>query len=134
GLRVLDLTWVLAGPYATRLLGEHGADVIKIESIHRGDPTRFSPGMRLRPGATFEDGAYFLNVNRDKRSVAVNLRTPEGVRIVRDLALRADIVIANFAPGVLERWGLDYASLKEQRPDIIVVSMSGLGQTGPWRS
>ena len=133
GLRVLDLTWVLAGPYATKLLAEHGADVIKIESRHRQDPTRFAPSMRLRPGAGFDDSGYFINFNHDKRSVALNLRTGEGQRLLRDLMPHCDVVVENFSPGVLARWGMDYASLRELHPDVIVVSMAGLGQTGPWR-
>jgi len=99
GLRVLDLTWVLAGPYATKQLAEHGADVIKIESRHRQDPTRFAPSMRLREGAGFDDSGYFLNFNRNKRSVAVNMRTEDGRDLVRRLAQTSDVVIENFSPG-----------------------------------
>jgi crotonobetainyl-CoA:carnitine CoA-transferase CaiB-like acyl-CoA transferase len=133
GLRVLDLTWVLAGPYATKQLAEHGADIIKIESRHRQDPTRFAPSMRLRPGAGPDDSGYFLNFNRNKRSVALNLRTSAGQQLLRDLAARCDVVIENFSPGVLARWGMDYASLRELNPSVILVSMAGVGQTGPWR-
>lgn len=133
GLRVLDLTWVLAGPYMTKLLAEHGADVVKIESRHRQDPTRFSPSMRLRPGAGPDDSGYFLNFNRNKRSMALNLRTDEGVRLVRELAARADVVVENFAPGVLAKWGLDHPHLRELNPDVLLVSMAGVGATGPWR-
>ena len=133
GLRVLDLTWVLAGPYATKVLAEHGADVIKIESRHRQDPTRFAPSMRLRPGAGFDDSGYFINFNHDKRSVALNLRTAEGQRLLRDLVGHCHVVIENFSPGVLARWGMDHASLRTLNPDVIGVSMAGLGQTGPWR-
>ena len=132
-LRVLDLTWVLAGPYATKQLAEHGADVIKIESRHRQDPTRLAPSMHLRPGDDIDDSGYFINFNRNKRSVAVNLRTPKGQELVRDLAHRCDVVIENFSPGLLARWGLDYPSLRAGHPGVIVVSMAGLGQTGPWR-
>ena len=133
GLRVLDLTWVLAGPYATKVLAEHGADVIKIESRHRQDPTRFAPSMRLRPGAGFDDSGYFVNFNHDKRSVALNLRTSEGQRLLRDLVPHCDVVVENFSPGVLARWGMDHAALRTLNPDVIGVSMAGLGQTGPWR-
>jgi crotonobetainyl-CoA:carnitine CoA-transferase CaiB-like acyl-CoA transferase len=133
GLRVLDLTWVLAGPYATKLLAEHGADVIKIESKHRQDPTRFAPSMRLRPGAGFDDSGYFINFNRNKRSVALNLRTVDGQRLLRDLVGHCDVVMENFSPGVLARWGMDHASLRKLNPDVILVSMAGVGQTGPWR-
>ncbi|MBL7255540.1 CaiB/BaiF CoA-transferase family protein [Paractinoplanes lichenicola] len=134
GLRVLDLTWVLAGPYATRQLADHGADVIKVESKHRQDPTRFAPSMRLRPGATHDDGGYFLNFNRGKRSIAVNMRTPEGQQIVRELAAQCDVIIDNYSPGTMAKWGLDHESLAEVNPGIIAVSMSGVGQDGPWRN
>ncbi|GAB2587415.1 CoA transferase [Paractinoplanes abujensis] len=134
GLRVLDLTWVLAGPYATRQLADHGADVVKVESKHRQDPTRFAPSMRLRPGATHDDGGYFLNFNRGKRSIAVNMRTPEGQEVVRRLAAECDVIIDNYSPGTMVKWGLDHASLAEVNPGIIAVSMSGVGQDGPWRN
>jgi len=133
GLRVLDLTWVLAGPYATKTLADFGADVIKIESVHRQDPTRVAPGMRLRPGTGIDDSGYFINFNRNKRSVALNLRTDDGVRLLRRLALECDVVIENFSPGMLQRWGLTYEELAAQRPNVTVVSMAGAGQTGPWR-
>ncbi|WP_461034708.1 CaiB/BaiF CoA-transferase family protein [Streptomyces mayteni] len=133
GVRVLDLTWVLAGPYATKQLAEHGADVVKIESRHRQDPTRFAPSMRLRPGAGHDDSGYFLNFNRNKRSVALNLRTPEGQRLLRDLVPHCDVVVENFSPGVLARWGMDYPALRELNPGVILVSMAGVGGTGPWR-
>jgi len=133
GLRVLDLTWVLAGPYMTKILAEHGADVLKVESRHRQDPTRFSPSMRLRPDAGPDDSGYFLNFNRAKRSIALNLRTKAGVSLLRDLAARADVIVENFAPGVLARWGLDLPDLRELNPDVLLVSMAGVGATGPWR-
>lgn len=133
GVRVLDLTWVLAGPYATKILAEHGADVIKVESRHRHDPTRFSPSMRLRPDAGPDDSGYFLNFNRGKRSLALNLRTEAGQAVLRDLAARCDVVVENFSPGVLAKWGLDYESLRRLNPRAILVSMSGVGHTGPWR-
>lgn len=133
GVRVLDLTWVLAGPYATKTFADFGAEVIKIESVHRQDPTRVAPGMRLRPGAGSDDSGYFMNFNRDKRSVALNLRTPDGVELLRRIARECDVVIENFSPGMLERWGLTYAELAEHNPAVIVVSMAGTGQTGPWR-
>ncbi|TCC28949.1 CaiB/BaiF CoA-transferase family protein [Kribbella speibonae] len=133
GVRVLDLTWVLAGPYATKLLAEHGADIIKVESMHRQDPTRFAPSMRLRPDATYDDSGYFLNFNRNKRSLALNLRTPRGQELLRRLASTVDVVIENFSPGVLDRWGLGYQHLREINPNVVLVSMAGVGQTGPWR-
>ncbi|MBY6575798.1 CoA transferase [Rhodococcus sp. BP-364] len=133
GVRVLDLTWVLAGPYVTKIFAEHGADVLKVESFHRKDPTRFAPGMRLRPGADFDESGYFLNFNRNKRSIALNLKTEGGQALLRRLAADVDIVVENFSPGVLARWGLDFARLRELNPRVVLVSMAGVGQTGPWR-
>ena len=133
GVRVLDLTWVLAGPYVTKTFAEHGADILKVESYHRKDPTRFSPGMRLRPEAGFDDGGYFLNFNRNKRSVALNLKAEAGQELLRRLAADVDVVVENFSPGVLARWGLDYEQLRKINPGVVLVSMAGTGQTGPWR-
>lgn len=133
GVRVLDLTWVLAGPYATKTLAEHGADIIKIESRHRQDPTRFAPSMRLRPEAGFDDSGYFINFNREKRGVALNLRTEPGREVLRRLVAECDVVIENFSPGVLDRWGLSYDRMAELNPGVILVSMAGVGQSGPWR-
>jgi crotonobetainyl-CoA:carnitine CoA-transferase CaiB-like acyl-CoA transferase len=133
GVRVLDLTWVLAGPYVTKTLAEHGAEIVKVESHHRKDPTRFSPGMRLRPDAGIDDGGYFINFNRNKRSLALNLRTDEGQDLLRRLVPHVDVVIENFSPGVLAKWGLDHSRLRELNPDIVLVSMAGVGQDGPWR-
>lgn len=133
GIRVLDLTWVLAGPYVTKTFAEHGAAIIKVESQHRKDPTRFAPGMRLRPGAGIDESGYFLNFNRNKKSVALNLRTEAGQHILRRLVPTADIVVENFSPGVLAKWGLDFPKLRELNPEVILVSMAGLGQSGPWR-
>ncbi|MFD1540764.1 CaiB/BaiF CoA-transferase family protein [Nonomuraea guangzhouensis] len=133
GIRVLDLTWVLAGPYATKTLAEHGADIIKIESRHRQDPTRFAPSMRLRPEAGFDDSGYFINFNRGKRGVALNLRTEPGREALRRLVAECDVVIENFSPGVLDRWGLSYDRMAELNPGVILVSMAGVGQSGPWR-
>jgi crotonobetainyl-CoA:carnitine CoA-transferase CaiB-like acyl-CoA transferase len=132
GVRVLDLTWVLAGPYVTKILGEHGADIVKVESAHRQDPTRFSPSMRLRPGASPEESGYFLNFNRNKRSLALNLRTPSGQRLLHRLVSEVDVVVENFSPGVLDRWGLTYERMSEINPAVVLVSMAGVGQTGPW--
>lgn len=133
GVRVLDLTWVLAGPYVTKILGEHGADIVKVESAHRQDPTRFAPSMRLRPGASPDESGYFLNFNRNKRSLALNLRTPHGQDLLRQLVAKVDVVVENFSPGVLDKWGLGYERMRELNPDVILVSMSGAGHTGPWR-
>ncbi|MFB9764493.1 CoA transferase, partial [Nocardioides kongjuensis] len=134
GVRVLDLTWVLAGPYVTKTLAEHGADVVKVESSHRKDPTRFSPGMRLRPGASYDDSGYFLNFNRNKRSLALNLRDPRGQELLRALVPHVDVVVENFSPGVLAKWDLAYDQLRDLNEEVVLVSMAGVGQDGPWRS
>jgi len=135
GIRVLDLTWVLAGPYATRLLADHGADVIKVESRHRPDPTRFARMLFLsrHPTVDPDRNGYFNNHNRSKRSVALNLNVPAGRDILARMVAHADVVIENFSPRVMAGWGLDYAGLRAIKPDVILVSMSGLGHTGPWR-
>jgi len=136
GVRVLDLTWVLAGPYATKILADHGADVIKVESVHRPDPTRYSRAMHLTAGDGPLDpdrSGYFNNVNRNKRGIALNLRHPDGLALLARLVPRCDVVIENFSAGLLERWGLGFEQLRALRPDAIVVRMAGMGQTGPWR-
>ncbi|MBM7517059.1 CaiB/BaiF CoA-transferase family protein [Nocardioides nitrophenolicus] len=134
GVRVLDLTWVLAGPYVTRTLGDHGADIVKVESRHRQDPTRFAPSMRLRPGAGPDDSGYFVNFNRNKRSLALNLRTDQGPALLRRLAGEADVIVENFSPGTLAKWGLGWEQLRELNPRAVLVSMSGVGSDGPWRT
>lgn len=135
GTRVLDLTWVLAGPYATKILADHGADVIKVESRRRPDPTRVAASLHLSRGpARHPDGSgYFNNYNRSKRSVTLNLDRPAGLDLVRRLVRLCDVVVENFSAGVMARWGLDYAGLATIRPDIILVSMAGMGHSGPWR-
>jgi crotonobetainyl-CoA:carnitine CoA-transferase CaiB-like acyl-CoA transferase len=135
GTRVLDLTWVLAGPYATRILADHGAEVVKIESRHRPDASRFTAALHISRDPTRhpDTSGYFNNFNRNKRSLALNLGRPEGVDLLRRLCRVSDVVIENFSAGVLARWGLDHAGLASLRPDIVLVSMAGLGQTGPSR-
>ena len=134
GVRVLDLTWVLAGPYVTRTLGDYGADIVKVESRHRQDPTRFAPSMRLRPDAGPDDSGYFINFNRNKRSLALNLRSEEGPVLLRRLAAEVDVVIENFSPGTLAKWGLGWEQLRETNPRAVLVSMAGVGATGPWKN
>ena len=131
---VLDLTWVLAGPYATRILADHGADIVKVESRHRPDPTRFSRFTHLSRGEFDPDtSGYFNNVNRNKRSILLNLRQRGGVDVLLRLAARADVLIENFSAGALDRMGLGADVLRAVNPQLIVVSMSGFGSTGPWR-
>jgi crotonobetainyl-CoA:carnitine CoA-transferase CaiB-like acyl-CoA transferase len=133
GLRVLDLSRILAGPSATQLLADLGAEVIKIERPGSGDDTRGwgPPFLRNADGADQGASAYFLSANRGKQSVAVNLADPRGQALVQALALNADILIENFKPGDLARYGLDYASLSARNPRLIYCSISGFGQTGP---
>jgi crotonobetainyl-CoA:carnitine CoA-transferase CaiB-like acyl-CoA transferase len=120
GIRVLDFTWAVAGPVATRILADHGADVIKVERPDAGDF-----GSR-RDGLTG-------NLNRGKRSIVVDLCTAAGLEVARQLVARSDVVIDNFSARVMRNWGLDYAGLCRIKPDIIAVNMSGFGHTGPWR-
>src|SRR5216683_4043123 len=131
GLLVLDLTRVLAGPYCTRLLADMGARVIKIERTGPGEETRRNP-HQLEAGRE-DQSTYFVRVNAGKESVAVDLSRPDGLRVVLDLAGRADVFIENFTPGVVDRLGCDYAAVQKVKPDIVYCSISGFGQTGPWR-
>ena len=126
GVRVLDLTRVLAGPFCTMNLADLGAEVIKIEVPGRGDDSRsFAPMM---PSG---DSGYFYSVNRGKRSVTLDLRTEEGAAIFLELAAKSDVVVENFSPGTMDRFKVGYAQLKAANPKIILCSISGFGQTGP---
>lgn len=125
GLRVLDFSWFLAGPYATMILADLGADVVKVEAPGRGDPSR-TAGPFI--GAV---SAYFLSVNRNKRSIVLDLKTEEGRSRAAQLAERADVLVENFVPGTMARWGLDYASLAERNSRLIYASCTGFGQNGP---
>ncbi|WP_405865943.1 CoA transferase [Streptomyces sp. NBC_00005] len=133
GVRVLDLTWVLAGPYCTKVLADHGADVIKVESLTRPDPTRFAPFMHLSRGSHTDPdtNGYFNEVNRNKRSIALDTRTDEGVAVLRDLIAHCDVLVENFSATVMTRLGLGYDELRAINPRLVYVSMSGMGHTGP---
>ena len=133
GVRVLDLTWVLAGPYCTKVLADHGADVIKVESAGRPDPTRFAPFMHLSRGPRTDPdtNGYFNEVNRNKRSIALDTRTDDGVAVLRDLVASCDVLVENFSATVMTRLGLGYDTLREINPRLVYVSMSGMGHTGP---
>jgi crotonobetainyl-CoA:carnitine CoA-transferase CaiB-like acyl-CoA transferase len=126
GIRVLDLTRALSGPFATMILGDLGADVIKVEDIWHGDDTR-----RWGPPFQGDDAAYFLSVNRNKRGLSVNMKTPEGREIIQKLARASDILMENFRPGTAARLGLGYDELSQSNPKLIYASISGYGQTGP---
>ncbi len=133
GLRVLDLSRILAGPTATQLLADLGAEVIKIERPGVGDDTRGwgPPFVMDADGAETRESAYFLSANRGKHSVAVNIADPRGQAVVQALATKADILVENFKPGDLVRYGLDYSALKDANPRLIYCSITGFGQTGP---
>ena len=126
GIRIIDLTSMLSGPWATMILADQGADVIKVEEPRQGDHTR-SYGNR-RNGFS----ASFLNLNRNKRSVAIDLKTPQGVDLVKRLAAGADVLVQNFRPGVVERLGLDEAAIRRSVPSIVYVSINGFGEKGPY--
>ncbi|HYF44029.1 MAG TPA: CoA transferase [Ramlibacter sp.] len=128
GVRVLDISQVMAGPFACMLLGDLGADVIKIEPPGTGDQTRGSMGFKMK-GA---DSLGFLNMNRNKRSITLDLKTEAGKSVVLKLAQSADILIENYRPGALRRLGLGYEVLREVNPRLVYTSISGFGQTGPW--
>mmetsp|Transcript_12504 Transcript_12504/g.25971 ORF Transcript_12504/g.25971 Transcript_12504/m.25971 type:complete len:439 (-) Transcript_12504:10-1326(-) len=141
GLRVLDLSRVLAGPWATMLLGDAGAHVVKVERPVTGDDTRSWGPPFLPPDCDSTDvrdgrsvSSYFLSVNRSKRSVAIDLKTEEGRALCRRLATEwADVLVENFKVGAMDRWGLGYDSLRERNPGLIYCGISGFGTTGPLR-
>jgi formyl-CoA transferase len=134
-LRVLDLTRVLAGPWCTQLLADLGADVIKVERPGSGDDTRSwgPPYLKDAAGHDTSEAAYYLAANRNKRSVTIDLAHPDGQALVRRLALRSDVVVENYKVGQLARYDLDYASLAAADPRVIYCSITGFGQTGPYR-
>ena len=134
GLRILDLTRILAGPFCTQMLGDLGADVVKVERPGVGDDTRhWGPNyIRDADGHNTGESAYFVSANRNKRSVAIDLSHPEGAALVRRLALQSDIVVENYKVGGLAKYGLSYDDLKAENPGLIYCSITGFGQTGPY--
>ncbi len=134
GIRVLDLSRVLAGPWATQLLGDLGAEVIKVERPGAGDDTRTwgPPFVRDGQGAPTTDAAYYLCTNRNKRSITVDMQTPAGQRLLQELAQQSDVVVENFKTGSLAQYGLDYATLSALNPRLVYCSITGFGQTGPY--
>ena len=131
-IKVLDLTWHLAGPYATKLLADYGADVIKVERPGAGDPARdYGPFPNDEPHP--ERSGTFLHLNTNKRSITVNLKNEAGKQIIKELVTWADAVVENFSPGTLASLGLDYDSLRQVKPDLVMCSITNFGQTGPYR-
>lgn len=129
GVRILDFTHVLGGPFATMLLGDMGAEIIKIEPLGRGDSTRLS-------GPPFQEGesAYYICVNRNKKSICLDLKKKEGVDLAKRLIRDCDVVTASFRPGVLSRLGLGYEDLKKIKPDLIYATLSAFGRKGPMKA
>ena len=127
-LRVLDLSRILSGPYCTMVLADFGADVVKVERPGSGDDTR-----SWVPPFIGDESAYFLSVNRNKRSLTLDLKSPEGKKVIFRLAKWADVVVENFRPGTAEKLGIGYDTLKELNPRLIYCAISGFGQTGPYR-
>ena len=126
GVRVVDLTTAYSAPFATMQLADFGAEVIKVENAATGDPARtWNP---IYKGWSVQ----FFNMNRNKKSITLNLKTDEGKQILFDLVKTADVVVENFRPGVMKRLGIDYEVLRAIKPDIIMASLSGYGQTGPY--
>jgi crotonobetainyl-CoA:carnitine CoA-transferase CaiB-like acyl-CoA transferase len=121
GLRVLDFSWVLAGPYATRILADFGAEAIKIQS------------KKTAKGAESNRTGYFSTWNRNKLGITLDLSHPEATEIALKLTGICDVVVENFSPRVISNWGLDYTTLKEVKSDLIMVSLSAMGQNGPWK-
>ncbi|TMH35086.1 MAG: CoA transferase [Betaproteobacteria bacterium] len=135
GVRVLDLSRVLAGPWCTQTLADLGADVIKVERPGQGDDTRGwgPPFLRDRAGHDTAEAAYYLGTNRNKRSIGIDIARPEGQQVVRELAKACDVFIENFKVGDMARYGLDAAALCALNPRLVYCSVTGFGQTGPYR-
>jgi crotonobetainyl-CoA:carnitine CoA-transferase CaiB-like acyl-CoA transferase len=135
GIRVLDLSRVLAGPWCTQTLADLGADVIKVERPHTGDDTRGwgPPFLKDREGKDTHEAAYYLGTNRNKRSVTCDIARPEGQALVRELVKHCQVFVENFKVGDMARYGLDYATLSQINPALVYCSITGFGQTGPYR-
>jgi crotonobetainyl-CoA:carnitine CoA-transferase CaiB-like acyl-CoA transferase len=133
-VKVLDLSRVLAGPWASQMLADLGADVIKVERPGSGDDTRSwgPPFLHDRDGQPTRDAAYYLCANRNKRSVTIDITTPEGQQLVRELAARCDVLVENYKVGGLAQYGLDYDTLHAEFPRLVYCSITGFGQTGPY--
>src|SRR5512145_1195190 len=136
GIRIFDMSRILAGPSATQLLGDLGAEVIKIERPGQGDDTRKwgPPFLRDEEGRDTAESAYYVSCNRGKRSVTLDIARPEGQALARRLIATSDVVIENFKAGDLARYGLDYESLRSEFPKLVYCSITGFGQSGPYAS
>lgn len=136
GLRVFDMTRVLAGPSATQILGDFGADIIKIEKPAQGDDTRGwgPPYLADAGGNDTTESAYYLSANRNKRSVTLDFTTPEGLAIAKKLIATCDVLVENYKAGSLEKYGLSYAQLKEEFPRLVYCSITGFGHSGPYKN
>jgi crotonobetainyl-CoA:carnitine CoA-transferase CaiB-like acyl-CoA transferase len=134
GVRVLDLSRILAGPWCTQNLADLGADVIKVERPGAGDDTRGwgPPYMKDAAGEDTTEAAYYLSTNRNKRSIEIDMATPEGAQVLREMACQCDVVVENFKVGGLARYGLDYATLSALNPALVYCSITGFGQDGPY--
>lgn len=134
GIRILDLSRVLAGPWCTQNLADLGAEVIKVERPGAGDDTRTwgPPFLKKRDGSDTTDSAYYLAANRGKKSITLDLASPAGQATVRELAAKSDVVVENYKVGQLTKYGLDYESLVKVNPSLVYCSVTGFGQTGPW--
>src|SRR5271167_1630350 len=125
-VKIVDLTSMLSGPWATTILGDQGADVIKVELPGSGDHVRSLGNRRANMSS------MFLNINRNKRSITIDLKTPEGRNVLLDIARDADVVIQNYRPGVVERLGVGYDDISKVNPKVVYMSLSGFGEQGPW--
>ena len=132
GIKVLDLSRILAGPYCTQMLGDLGAEVIKIERPGAGDDTRHwgPPYLQNNQGENTSESAYYLSANRNKKSVAIDISKPEGQTLIHQLLKNSDVLVHNFKVGGLEKYGLEYAQLKAHYPELIYCAITGFGQTG----
>lgn len=134
GIKVLDLSRILAGPWSTQVLADYGAEVWKIERPHQGDDTRHwgPPYVKDKQGNNSEQSAYFISANRGKKSIAIDITSDEGQQVIKSLVAEADIIVENYKVGGLKKYGLDYQSLEQIKPNIIYCSITGFGQTGPY--
>ncbi len=128
GIRVLDLSRILAGPYCTMILGDQGAEILKVERPGVGDDTR-----TWGPPFAAGEAAYFLCCNRNKKSIVIDLKKPQGIALVKELAKQSDVLVENFTPGLMKKFGLDYETLRQENPRLVYCSITAYGQDGPYR-